>query len=172
VVANLQIPNLAYTAGIFDVRYAILMPVNVLRGAVTLMRMRGSIHCYFDVTNVGAVNGDTGAFMSMTMQLVPVRDGAIVDLSVLNPINSADLESNRILWRRDYFPSLVVTGGLLDGQRVLSQLGDTEIDVKSKRRFDRANWALVLSVSLATFVNNQHRIGLSLRGLFLATDGL
>ena len=47
-----------------------------------------------------------------------------------------------------------------------------EVDIKSKRRFDRALWALVLSLTSETTSQNDHFTAIDLRGYFKAADAL
>lgn len=167
-----QFPTLAFTAAGNDIRFVTLIPQNILRGTVTIQRIVGSVACYFDVDQVGLAGGQASAFISAQIQLVPIANGAIQDASVLSPVNSADLESNRILWRRTYTPLLQISGGLLGVNRMMSQIQPTEVDVKVQRRFDRALFALIFVVASANSDVTLQRVGIELRGLFLAPDGV
>jgi len=171
---NLAFPILAFTAGIFDVRYVVLMPHNVTRGAVTLVRIRGNVVMYLESAIIALVGGDTSALVAATIQLVPIKDNAIVDNAVANPLSSVDLESNAILWRRTYTPDLSnsVSGAVIDGERYWATHEEHELDVKVKRRFDRANWALIMAIAVDTDAAVLHRTALDIRALFLAPDGL
>lgn len=168
-----QFPNLAFTAGGFDIRYTVLVPVNLLRGAVTVVRIRGQVVCYFDQLIIAGTNGDNAAFIAMQIQLVPIANGVIQDTMVKSPLNAADLESNAIMWRRSYTPAFSnANGELIDGQRVFHQHQVTELDVKVQRRFDRANFALIMVVATDGAADSVHRCGLDVRALFKAPDGL
>jgi len=168
-----QFNNFAFTSGGIDTRYVILLPQNLTRGAITLVRIRGQVVTYFDQLNMELVGGDTNSFIMMMIQLVPIANGVIQDAQILSAVNTADLESNRILWRRMYTPDFnVSTSGLMDTQRIRGQIQTTELDVKVKRRFQRDQWALVMSIGVATAGSTIHRCGLDVRGLFLAPDGL
>ncbi len=167
-----QFPTLAFAAAGFDIRFVTLIPGNVLRGTVTVQRIVGHVACYFDVDQIAAAGGQDSAFIAAQIQLVPLANAAIQDASVLSPINSADLESNRILWRRLYTPLLQPTGGLLSVNRLMGQHQPTEVDIKVQRRFDRALFALIFVVASTSSDVTLSRIGLDLRGLFLAADGI
>ncbi len=170
--ADNQFNNLAFVAGVFSIKYQVLVPVNLVRGALTVVRIRGSMATYFDAVGMGASGSEDEAFVSSAIMLTPIGNGVIQDVDVLNPLNSADLESNRILWRRTYTPFLTGDGGVLASNRMHHQKQPTEIDVKVKRRFDRANWALIWVIAISTSALLETRIGVNLRGLFLAPDGV
>jgi len=152
-------------------RFQSLLPENVTRGTVTLERIRGRLYTMWDT---GTIAGATGAkFLAVPylIQLVPIQDGIVALDAVLDGRNAADLESNRIIYRGTIYPNTNdPTGVLVDSNRVYTQ--ETIIDVKSKRRFDRATWALIMSVSYDTVeeVNIFH--GNSLRALFRSADGV
>jgi len=106
----------------------------------------------------------------MMMQLMPARDGAVLTDSCLAANNAADLESNRILWRHQFWPA--TTDAITFDVQPVSVAHMVEVDIKSKRRFDRALWALVLSLTSETTSQNDHFTAIDLRGYFKAADAL
>ena len=163
-----QFPTVAFSDVDRRIRFVTLIPANVLRGPVTLERVRGSISAWgsSDMLTVFDQWSTT-----VSMQLVPLRDGAIEAVSVLNDQNSGDLESNRIIWRHNYVP-LVASPLVGPAAAAMTSLGGGEIDIKSKRRFDRATWALILVCN--TNVANLATVffSLDLRALFRTSDGI
>ena len=157
--------------GNFTTRFLTLIPQNVTRGVVTLERIRGEIRVFFDRDN--SVLTAEEMLVQMQIQLVPIRNGAIVNEAVLSPENLADLESNRILWRRNYYVADViattVAGSVLNPGQMNTRV---DVDVKVRRRFDRALWALIIVVRSATAAEDFNLCTLDLRGLFRATDAL
>jgi len=167
------LPNIDSTSGGIDVRFTPLIPINVTRGALTLVRIVGNISILFNQVDMAAAGGQGSAALPMNIQLVPARNGVLEVGSVLDPANSADNESNRIIWRQTYICGLEDTNGaLVNSVRVYPQLTDPTINVKSQRRFDRANWALVLAASFNSVDFFNLRTIFDLRGLFKTTDGV
>ena len=169
-------PNNAKVIGGLQLAYRVILPVNPLRGAITLERARGHVAFWVDDADVAATLAN--GVLSSNIQLVPVDQGAITDDAVLSPADPFDLESNRVLWRRTYLPDLQAADTVPQwgGLRLRPMWGDTTdrgvLDIKVKRRFDRANWALIQAV-LYNAVNfgNAHAMS-DIRALFLAPDGL
>lgn len=159
------LPNLAYNpAANLDVRYRVLTPVNVTRGVVTLERVVGQMF----ILNI---NEEFPATVEMSLQLATIRDGSIVDQAVLNTGNAADLESNKLIWRRLY-----VDGLRGSGQNIFctQDVGMSDIQVRVRRRYDQATWALIL-VALHDSTTHSAQglsINCNLRGLFRAPDGI
>lgn len=163
-------PTLAFATGANQTRFTTLMPPNVTRGAVTLERIRGGISVFPGVVELAAdfLNWP----LMLTIQLVPLADGAILDAAVLSAKNSADMESNRIIWQRSYYPE---GGGTITAPGALERHScpnNGDVDVKSRRRFDRAEWALLLTCDNDSSVSTATVISINLRGLFRAADGL
>jgi len=148
-------------------RLSTMIPINVTRGVVTLERIRGSIQIWFrDADVVAAVDW----FVHLSIQLVPARAG-VVDLnSSLLSANASDVESNRFVWRKSYTAPLTSVSGILYTRCI--QDNAFEIDVKSRRRFDRATWALVISAEGSANALAEHFIQVDLRALFRAPDAL
>lgn len=164
------IPSVARVVGGITTNFLTIIPVNVTRGAVTLERVRGTFGIYFEEPEL-AINL-AGAVVHMQMQLVPARNGAIVNTAVLSPDNAADQESNKIIWQRIYYPltgEALVLGG--NRFRASSYIGQ-EVDIKVKRRFDRALYALALVVEVEGAAGLVHMAYGGLRGLFLAPDAV
>lgn len=164
-------PTLAHSTASIETRFMTLMPANVTRGTVTLERVRGFTHVWFDETQtlLSLIRWP----VVMSMQLVPIRDGTIQITSVLSARNTADLESNRLIWIRGYYPAngtpIIGPGATnLDPGNWM----DTEVDIKSRRRFDRATWALILVVDVDATAKDLHLGAISLRALFRSPDGV
>lgn len=168
---TLAFNNVAYTSGGRDIRYAVLVPANVSRGAVTLERMKVQFALW--ILRSGLNSSAATQSVPFHIALTPVQNGNIVDEAVLNPVNTADTESNRIIWRHTYT--------VAHGEPVaLAALGDFNDfhgndqvwDVKSRRRFERANWALILTTSVSTIRQPDYGMTTDIRALFRAPDGL
>ncbi len=165
-----NLPNLAYTTAAIQTRYVTLIPINVTRGVVTLERVRGSIWTWLGEVETTADLANWATLM--TVQLVPVRNGAIIDDSVLSARNTADLENNRIIWQRAFYP---MGGATITGPGPLEYYdmrGNGDVDIKSRRRFDRALWALILTADIDISIAGVNQSAFRLRGLFRAPDGL
>ncbi len=105
------------------------------------------------------------------LQMLPVRAGAFDFGSALSVNNAADLESNRIIWKRSYYPAdqVVLTLAAEDLHPGAVSI-DTNVDIKSQRRFDRATWGIAL---LAEAVNMDEKFFAgNLRALFATSDGI
>ena len=166
-----QYPNVSLIAGGLTTRYRTLIPVNVLAGPVTMLRVRGTIFTTFLGSVLAAVGGQAKVAIPMSIQLVPVRDGAIIDDAVLSTRNAADLESNRILWRGCAWPNHANTNGIvIDVDRVYPDKID--VDIKVKRRWDRASWALVMATIYNSIDEAVMQQAIELRGLFQTPDGV
>jgi len=168
---DVAFPVTSNVAAGITTRFQSLLPENVTRGTVTLERIRGRFFTLWDTAIIAAVNGEQMLAVPYLIQLVPIQDGTIALDSVLDGRNAADLESNRIIYRGTIYPNMPdASGALVDAVRHYSQ--ETIIDIKSKRRFDRATWALIMSVSFDTVNEVKVRHGNSLRALFKSADGV
>ncbi len=165
------IGSLVRNVGAVTTRFVTLIPVNVTRGTVTCVRIRGLIEVWFDATDL-AVSLTNWPVM-LSIQLVPVRNGAIEVNSILNTNNSADQESNRIMWQRQYYPT---SGGTITGPGAVefhsSNHAFVEVDVKVQRKFDRALWALILVAEIEADAESLHLMTAQLRALFKTGDGI
>ncbi len=165
-------PSVADVSGGLTTRFVSLIPANVTRGVVTLERMKIMTSYYWSVLALDSANEGDNIPLAMNIQLVGVQDGAIALDSVLSPRNAADQESNRVIWRHTFWPDLSdAAGAVIDTIRVYQSQG-TEFDVKSKRRFDRANWALIYVCQYPTIPEIQVRGFLDIRALFRTADGI
>jgi len=164
----------AFIVGADTVRVRIILPHNLSRGVVTMMRIRGMIFNVYPADNLALPGaGRRLVTHAMNLQLVPVTNNTVVLDSVLDPRNVTDQESNRVIWRHNYTADLTAGAGAdVAAVRFLPQVDTTELDVKSMRRWDRALWSLVLVSSYDTVEGFDHRINLDLRGLFKASDGV
>lgn len=159
------------SVGAFDTALITVIPVNVTRGTITLERVRGCFDVYFDSAELAASLDNWPVFVSL--QMVQARDGAIRPSSALSPMNAADQESNKIIWQRHYYPdtgTTITSPGPLE--RHTSNYFALEVDIKSKRRFDRATWALALVVEAEAAAMDIHLCHGSLRALFRTSDGV
>ncbi len=161
-------PTTAQISGADTNRFVTLVPVNVTRGTVTMMRVRGQMAVFFELASLASTENDWR--VNVMLQLAPARDGSVLTDSVLSAANAADLESNRILWRHTFWPE-TTDAATFDINPVAFSKG-IDIDIKSKRRWDRANWALVLSVVSLTTSQIEHFIGGNMRAYFKAGDAL
>lgn len=171
IVISGAFPTLAFTTGLIATRFVTLIPENVLRGPITLERVRGQIHVWHGVTESAADLANWP--IKISMQLAPLTAGVIQNSAILSSRNSADLESNRFIWKRDYYPrtgtSITAPGAL----EKLSSEDHSEIDIKSRRRFDRATWALILTCDCDTSVQSIGTlVAINLRALFRTPDGV
>lgn len=165
--------NLAFTAGGSDVRYRVLIPPNVTRGVVTLERTRLIWETFFEGGAVALSDGISRFRVPWNMQLAAVRDGAIQDASVLDPRNAADQENNAIIARGIRIGDGATNDGFaLAVDRYYQTKDGHDIDVKSKRRFDRALWALILVASSPAALTADWKHILDVRALFMAPDGV
>ena len=164
-------PTTVRAVGAAQVRSLALIPENVTRGVVTLERVRGQIDVYFSSTELAASFANWPVHMQV--QLIPVQNGAAVLASTLTPSNSADQESNRIVWQRLYMPraGTTITGaGAVELHE--SNHVSMELDIKVKRRFDRALWALQLVVEGELNALVLHQMSGYMRAIFRTADGI
>ncbi len=155
----------------FDTKFVTLIPANVTRGVVTLERVRGNVGVYFDALELGDAMVNWSVMMQL--QLVMARNGAITSPAVLSPMNTADQESNKIIWQRRYYPvssTSITRAG--DREVISSNYRYQEVDIKVKRRFDRATWALAFVVEAEATALTLHMGYSSLRALFRSADGI
>lgn len=166
-------PTVSNVAGGVTTRLLTLVPENVTRGAVTLERIRGNVFVMWAHSATFGNNGINFIPVPMNIQLVPVANGVLALNSVLDPANAADLESNRILWRQTWYPDFAMDAGtLVAGTRFFAARQPLELDVKVKRHFDRATWALTMVVRYPTVEEVFIHAGLDIRALFRTPDGL
>jgi len=171
VVLNTFINNAVRTTGNFQINFRALIPINVSRGTVTLERIRGNIDVYFDSVELASNFENWSVWMQI--QIAPARNGAFTSPAILSPANAADQESNKILWQRLYYPragTTITSPSALEVHE--SNYVGIEIDVKVKRRFDRAMWGLILVVDCESTAIGIHHASGTLRGLFRTGDGI
>ncbi len=164
-------PTTVRTVGLFQTRIVTMIPPNVTRGTVTVERIRGNLQVYFNSTELASSLANWFVFASI--QLVMVQDGGILSGAALSPGNAADQESNKTMWNRLYYPragTTITSPGAVEVHE--SDHVHLEVDVKVKRRFDRATWALALVLEAETTAMTLHLMGGTLRGLFRSSDGL
>ena len=166
-----KLPIAVSTAAPLSVIARTILPVNVSRGTLTMLRVRGTIEIYFGSAEL-AVSLDNWP-IHMTMQLVPARLGAIDTTSILTPNSADDQESNKIIWQRSYYPragTTITSAGALEVHE--SNFVGVEVDIKVKRRFERSTWALALVAQGETNAIDVHLCALRLRALFQSADGI
>jgi len=166
-----KLPIAVSTAAPLSVVARTILPVNVSRGTLTMLRVRGTIEIYFGSAELASSLDNW--FVHMTMQVVPARLGAIDTTSILTPNNANDQESNKIIWQRSYYPragTTITSPGALEVHE--STAVGMEVDVKVKRRFERSNWALALVAQGETAAIDVHLCALRLRALFQSADGI
>ncbi len=170
---DVMFPSVAAVVAGRTRRFVSLLPANVTRGVVTLERLHMQNNYAIDVQNFnGAVNGEK-IYIPANIQLVPVQDGSISLDSVLSPRNAADQESNRLLWRHTFEALGQISAGVqIDGALTWQCRPPSEFDVKTKRRFDRALWALIYVVEYETIGEVRVNGYLDIRALFRTSDGL
>jgi len=175
---NVALPGL-HTIGAKEIRSVAILPENIASGGeVTLQRIVGSLAVYQAQNSLAQKQVLVTNMMSMSIQLVQVQHGQIDTASILDSQNASDLDSQNFLWRRDYHAGHVIT----DVVPAIAFLGAddergfidprVEIDVRSKRRFDRSQWALHLCATVAFVENNVWGISFLFRGLFLTSGGI
>lgn len=161
----------------YQTRGLILIPVNDVRGTVTLMRVRGFLGTFnIDVAQSQAdLRNRTVHFL---LQLVP-KDPDLVNtpdgLQLLSGNKVVDQESNRIIAQWVCLPSAGQYGVVRSEGTGTGDLATMmqEVDVRVKRRFARSQWALVLSATttVAGF-DGITRMYSNFRMLFKTGDGI
>jgi len=171
---NIAFPNVADVVAGQTLRFRTLLPENVTRGTVTLERIRGWVNTYTLGTIIDTAGQRANIPIPMNIQLAPIQNGVIIGGAVLDPSNAADNESNRIIWRQTYVPNLNTPDGTAyDGVRAFqNDYASSVIDIKSRRRFDRATWALIMTVVFDTVVEVDVDASVDLRALFRTGDGV
>lgn len=176
------LPNTAYTTVIpcqginqnFSVIYSVLMPGNLTRGVVTLERIRGSIQLFRELPTTSA-NFRYQTPIPMLIQLAPINEAAVpLASAILTQRLIAHVEDQRIIWKHEAYPHPFSNTGSENTARVPWFPHGYELDVKVRRRFNRARWALVFSATVETVLldNELDMFYYHLRGLFRAPDAL
>ncbi len=136
-----------------------------------MLRVRGELDVYFNSPELAV--DFTNWPVHLQIQLVPTRNGVFDTTAILSPQNSADQESTRIVWQRVYMPN---TGTTITGPGAIefhtSDKKGMEVDIKVKRRFDRAEWALMLVAEVENGAVVLHQLSGYLRALFATADGI
>lgn len=164
-------PTVVRAVGNKQINLLTLLPVNVTRGAVTLERIRGTFEVWFNSTELSVDFANWPVHLQL--QMVPANNGVIDTGAALSPGNAADQESNRIIWQRMYYPN---TGTTITGPGAIeyhtSNYFGIEVDIKSKRRFDRSTWGLALVYEVEINAEALHQVSGQLRAIFRASDAL
>ena len=163
--------SLAFTTGTVQVRFQQLVPLNITRGVITLERMFIQMAMIFN-QNILIDPGFTGACAHWNVQLVPSVGGAFDASAVINPRNIAELSSARQIWRHSFWPSM--EGRELSSAFIPQVNSRTEFDIKSRRRFDRDEYSLVLAVATEVPPGSgaENHVAFDVRGLFRSGDGV
>jgi len=159
----------------------ILIPINTSRGTVTLLRVRG----FLGVSDGEIYNNNPAGLREKTvhfmLQLVPHEPTQIntFDATQLLSGNLAtNQESNRIImqWVRGPGGDHSTPGLDPSDPGIPNTRQNTwfrEIDVRTKRRFDRTQWGLVLSASVKDPEGaEENRVYVNFRMLFRTDDGI
>lgn len=197
-------PNLTFLINappIFNVQCSqVVVPINETRGQVTLERVRGWSQFWREQSTLEPTGGNpywpsplnlvAGASVHTlveSLQLVPAQQGALVTTTttVVGQLNNAFLsvtepdnqDQSRIIWQRWHRLEL---GASVDDDsaiwRYMPQGEAADVDIKSKRRWDRSTWALVHTVEMRA--NSATQLQLltfwsgHFRCLFRSYDGL
>lgn len=164
----------------YQTRGLVLIPINQNRGTVTLLRVRGFLGSYTEPIGSLAGNELRDHTMHFMLQLVPARPGLVNvpdGIQLLSGNLAPDQESNRILQQWVYPPGGAYgSGGNITEFGASGQAHTTnfkEIDVRVKRRFARAQWALVLSATSSVVAfDTLNRVYCNFRMLFRTEDGI
>jgi len=160
--------TLAFAVGTTSVFFQQLLPFNITRGVITLERMVGQMAVWFNGADL-VDPGFSAMALHVQVQLVPTSDGVFDPGAIIEPRNLTGMEDTRIIWRRSFWPSLAaedVSTGFLPPYDT-----STQVDIKSRRRYTRALYSLLLAVQLETPDASVTHIAYDLRGLFRSPDG-
>jgi len=152
----------------YDTLGMVLIPGNVTRGTVTLKRVKAHIGFFQEAVNPTQLRFQLNTFQCL-LQLVPLSDGQPFGMLAAN--NAGDLESNRIIWRQTMHYASTPTGVPFTGVDAWG-IAWSDIDVKSQRRFSRAQWALVFTCTALATWQDETRIYANFRMLFATGDGM
>lgn len=151
-------------------KFVTVMPLNATQGVVTLERVRGFMQIWWEETQLLEL---ADMRVDVSLQLAPARAGSISSGAPLSVVNAFDLESNRIIWKKSFYPAgqTVLTTAVLD-----LHPGNTDVppdlDIKSRRRFDRATWGMVLCCDTTSGTFTEKFIGGNMRALFRTSSGI
>ena len=162
-----------------------LLPAAVADGGViTIKRIVGSVNfsraVNFTVGDLeNKVTGNDPPLLTACIYLAPIRSG-LVDISVfLDAQGASDLDSQNFMWRRTFSPNdaktgLVQTVVTATGTFLYTAVGNNVLDVKSQRRYDRSQFALMFGYSLATaeYENDSWVVTSDMRALVMQQGSL
>lgn len=171
------------TAGLNSIRFVPLLPQNVATGGVvTVQRIVGNVWVYQEVVgsegllDTVLVNQQA---ISLSVQLAPIRAGLVSVEFPLDINNIGDLDSQNLMWRHYYAPVEQPSGGLRtiadDGvaERGWVHIGaPTAVDIKSMRKFDRSQFALIFACTVRAADIPDYQILFDFRALILQSGSL
>lgn len=152
---------------IVDQRLRAILPANVTRGVVTIERIRGFVQIWFEDVAVDAAIANWT--VDCSIQVIGARAGSIDLGASLDSTSAFDLESNKFMWRASY--SAPVPSLAANLHRTQQNVPTVEIDVKSRRRVDRATWGVAFTLQASAASRAAHKIRVDLRALLRASDG-
>ncbi len=142
-----------------------------------MMRVVGNMYIAFrdDAAIQDKANDNKG--LSMSLQLIPAVNGLSGVAFAKDTFNSSDLDSTNIVWKRMYMPGLTNSNIRVNipdaiGDYFALPTPDPKLDIKSRRRFDRSQWALALVASIDNGLLNQWGIAYSMRMLIQSSGGI
>ncbi len=159
-----------------------MLPENIASGGdLTLIRVVGSVYMYAAIVPEASgalIRTIPQQLCSLSIQLQPVRQGLVSADTILDLHNASDLDSNAIIWRRQYCAqenggNVMTNIAFLNGDTDRAvPVGVTTIDSRVKRRFDRSQYRLSLCITVETADAPFWGIAFSFRGLFLTSGGI
>lgn len=169
--------------GADTILFVTILPQNIASGGVvTVQRIVGNVWVYQEVVGSEGLLDTVlinQQWLALSIQLVPIREGAISVEFPLDTNNASDLDSQNILWRHYYGPAEQPSGAL----RTIANDGvanrgwvniapPTAIDIKSMRKWDRSQFALIFVCTCRTADLTDYMILHEFRGLMLQQGSL
>ncbi len=173
----------ARVSGANTIAFTPLLPQNVATGGVvTVQRIVGNVWVYQEVVGseglLDTILQDEQV-LSLSVQLSPIRAGVVSVEFPLDINETGDLDSQNIMWRHYYAPAEQPAGGMrtLAGDGVAirgwAHIGaPTAVDIKSMRKFDRSQFALIFVCTVRTADVTDYMILFDFRALILQSGSL
>ncbi len=162
-------------------RFVAILPQDIARGpTITMTRIVGHIQVATQVINAFGGSDATPVVstpnVNMSIQLLPVIAGVTSAASIVDPFNTSDIESSRIMWWRSYCawhgPGSTHNAVSGEAMKQVHSFNEGMIDIRTKRRFDRSRYSLVLAWTADTVTSVRWAVTFNLRGLIASTAGL